>query len=257
MVNDEERCFLALSILDGELEAHRILADLLEEEGDAGLANWARSRKGRNHRKRFEISIGVLPAKVDVALAAEFALHMMQWLDRPYPEMSPFAANVDVVLKWAKGETRDAFLVAACQEFATASFFDLAGADRMYGEDNVIYGALPGETVWQLGLALSSLARAAQSALDSAESREPRMIRHFRNETAHLTRATAKACREELCHHIYPQNIDEHLAFHAMGHYGNANRYRYHKHSNVPGRNELTWQMEHVREVLRDLTGEM
>lgn len=256
MVNDEERCFLALSILDGELEAHRILADLLEEEGDAGLANWARSRKGRNHRKRFEISIGVLPAKVNVALAAEFVLHVIQWLERPYPELRSIVANVEVVLKWARGEMRDAFLVAACQELSSASFVQVSG-DRMFGEENIFYGELPGETDWQLGLALSSLAQAAQTALDNAESREPRMIRHFRNETAHLTRATAKACREELCHHIYPRDIDEHLAFHTMGHYGNANRYRYHKHSNVPGRNELTWQMEHVVEVLRDLAGEM
>ena len=256
MVNDEERCFLALSILDGELEAHKILADLLEEEGDAGLANWARSRKGRNHRKRFEISIGVLPAKVNVALAAEFVLHVMQWLERPYPDLPAFAAHAEVVRKWAQGDTREAFLVAACQELASARFYPMTG-ERPLGEEHVIYGASPSDSDWQLGIAMSSLARAAQTALDSAESREPRMIRHFRNETAHLTRATAKACREELCHHIYPRDIDEHLAFHAMGHYGNANRYRYHKHSSVPGRNELTWQIEHVMEVLRDLAGEM
>lgn len=249
MVNDEERCFLALSILEGEREAHRILADLLEEEGDAGLASWARSRKGTNFRKRFEISLGVLPARLNVSLAADFVSHTLAWLARMYPDQDTWSGDVQMIASWARGEASVDSLKPACSRLPEILFGEII-------ERGLIDGVWPTSQQWHLGQAMTALAQAAHSALQNQESREPRLIRHFRNETGHLTRNTAKACREELCHHIYPRDVDEHLAFHSFGAYGTVGLYRYHKHSNVPGRNELNWQIDHVSETLRVAIGE-
>jgi hypothetical protein len=62
---------LALSVLDGEPDAHRLLADLLDEHGERGLAQWARAGKAKRQR-RLDFVIAVLPANLSVSLASEF-----------------------------------------------------------------------------------------------------------------------------------------------------------------------------------------
>ena len=69
--DDRQRLQFALEILDRERDAHKILADFLEELGDVGHAQWARSRKNSS-RKRLEFAISLLPASAAVQLGCDF-----------------------------------------------------------------------------------------------------------------------------------------------------------------------------------------
>src|SRR5688572_20368536 len=65
-----DRYALAISLLDGDREARKILADLLEEEGERGLAQWA--REGRNQKqRRLDAVVMLLPCRAAVALALD------------------------------------------------------------------------------------------------------------------------------------------------------------------------------------------
>jgi hypothetical protein len=70
-----DRCSLALAVLEGEKDANKILADLLEDSGQRGLAQWARARKGKL-RKRLDFVLAVLPYEVVVQLACDFVDHL-------------------------------------------------------------------------------------------------------------------------------------------------------------------------------------
>lgn len=70
-----DRCSLALAVLEGEKDANKILADLLEDSGQRGLAQWARARKGKL-RKRLDFVLAILPYEVVVQLACDFVGHL-------------------------------------------------------------------------------------------------------------------------------------------------------------------------------------
>lgn len=74
-----ERDYLmfALAVLDGEPGAHKIVADLLEEEGRIGHAQWARSKKSKS-RQRLEFAVSLLPADVALRLACDFVEHVLE-----------------------------------------------------------------------------------------------------------------------------------------------------------------------------------
>lgn len=244
MVNDDERCLLALSLLDGEIESRQILADLLEEEGDAGLATWARGRKG-NLRKQFEIALGVLPARVTVRIACEFAEHVMSQLTRHYPYGEPWREDIRLLLQWSIGESDETKIGGAATRLDGADCFDLT-----QGEGFSVAG-MPAGPQWHLGRALTALANAAQNGLASCEARQPRLIRHHRNEAAHQARSVAMHSREELCCHSHSLKRD---GIRTIGYqYLGRPEYGYHKYSTVPARKELSWQVKRLSDVLSDL----
>jgi hypothetical protein len=70
-----DRCSLALAVLEGEKDANKILADLLEDSGQRGLAQWARARKGKL-RKRLDFVLAILPYEAVVQLACDFVDHL-------------------------------------------------------------------------------------------------------------------------------------------------------------------------------------
>jgi hypothetical protein len=70
-----DRCSLALAVLEGEKDANKILADLLEDSGQRGLAQWARARKGKL-RKRLDFVLAILPYEVVAQLACDFVDHL-------------------------------------------------------------------------------------------------------------------------------------------------------------------------------------
>jgi hypothetical protein len=67
-----DRYVLGLAVLEGDRDARKILADLLEEQGDRGLAQWARRCQNRSHR-RLDLAIMLLPCRIAVRLGAIFA----------------------------------------------------------------------------------------------------------------------------------------------------------------------------------------
>lgn len=73
----------ALEILDRQPAAHIVVADLLEELGDQGLAQWARSRKS-NLRKRLDLVLAMLPCEVTLILGCDFVQHAVEvWHEYP------------------------------------------------------------------------------------------------------------------------------------------------------------------------------
>lgn len=229
MVNDDERCLLALSILDGEVEARQILADLLEEEGDDGLAQWARGRKG-HLKKQFDIALGVLPARITVRMACEFCDHVCETLKKQYPHCEPYRQDIGLLLSWATGESDGSLIGLAAGRLASAEFYDLTHGETFQAT------APPDRSRWWLGRAFTALANAAQSGLLSDQADQPRLIRHHRNEAANQTRVAAMQCREELCCHRTISGLQH-----------------YHKHASHPARNELQRQIKQLRKVLTDV----
>jgi hypothetical protein len=66
-----DRYALALAMLEGDREARKVLADMLEEQGERGLAQWA--REGRNKaERRLDLAIMLLPCSEAIVLGAEF-----------------------------------------------------------------------------------------------------------------------------------------------------------------------------------------
>ena len=66
-----DRYILALALLEGDRAARQVLADMLEEQGDRGLAQWA--REGRNDKRRtVEFVVMLLSCRPAVGLAAAF-----------------------------------------------------------------------------------------------------------------------------------------------------------------------------------------
>ena len=69
-----DRYALALEMLEGDRTARKILADLLEEQGERGLAQWAR-QGGNNKRRLLDFAVMLLPCREAVALANGFIGH--------------------------------------------------------------------------------------------------------------------------------------------------------------------------------------
>ena len=67
-----DRYVLGLAVLEGDRDARKILADLLEEQGDRGLAAWARRCKARS-KNRLDLAIMLLPYREALRLGSDFA----------------------------------------------------------------------------------------------------------------------------------------------------------------------------------------
>jgi hypothetical protein len=65
-----DRYALAIALLEGDRQARKILADLLEEQGERGLAQWARKGRNQPHR-RLDLTVMLLPCHLAIGLAAE------------------------------------------------------------------------------------------------------------------------------------------------------------------------------------------
>lgn len=68
---DRTRMQLAHGVLMGEKDAHRVLADLLEETGEPNLAKWARTNKVGVNRK-LDFAIAMIPYRFALCLGCDF-----------------------------------------------------------------------------------------------------------------------------------------------------------------------------------------
>jgi hypothetical protein len=149
-----DRYALALAILEGDRDARKVLADLLEEEGERGLAQWARGGSNQKHR-RLEFALMLLPGRVGIELAIVLVQHA-------------FSSKADAtihdglsvhIFDWLRGEISGVAVVDRCREFI-ASMPESWGV-RLRGARNV------GRHNANLKEAVQSLAAAVESAVQA------------------------------------------------------------------------------------------
>jgi len=103
---------LALELLAGEKDVNKVLADLFEEAGDSGIAQWARSSKGKR-RKRLDFVLGILPYRVGLLLACDFIEHCCRGEGAGVPKRT-----LSALRSWCREEKTNADLedIAAAVE---------------------------------------------------------------------------------------------------------------------------------------------
>jgi len=99
-----DRYVLGLAVLEGDRDARKILADLLEEQGDRGLADWAR-RSGARDRERLDVAIMLLPYRDAMRLGCEFAAASTKQMTQESTVIILHAT--DVIFQWLRGEAPD------------------------------------------------------------------------------------------------------------------------------------------------------
>jgi hypothetical protein len=97
-----DRYALALAMLEGDRDARKVLADLLEEQGERGLAQWA--RQGRNKSEnRLDFALMLLPCREAILLGADF---LEESLAHCYG-VGPTERCAAIVRHWADGSATD------------------------------------------------------------------------------------------------------------------------------------------------------
>jgi hypothetical protein len=104
-----DRYALALAVLDGDRESRKILADLLEEQGDRRLAHWARKGAGTRQR-RLEFTLMLLPCREAILLAADCLK------ESSFRRFGNVAADrlVETVRRWHRGAVADEQIAEIC-----------------------------------------------------------------------------------------------------------------------------------------------
>lgn len=72
-----EMFVLGLGVLNHEPDTHKILADVLEEQGELGMAQWARSKKS-SRIKRLDFVLAILPTRLALGVACSFAARALE-----------------------------------------------------------------------------------------------------------------------------------------------------------------------------------
>ena len=174
-----DRYILTIAMLDGQPDAQHILADLLEEQGEIGLATWARARK-RHVVPRLELAIGMLPYRAALSLACDFAEHVIQQQSTRW-----WAPNIrdgfEPLRQWLLGAASDDDLIAACL---------ILDCDAHFAD--------PYDRTIPQRQACSALAGAAQNARLAAQhaATQSSKAHHFDHECATDARKTARYARQ-------------------------------------------------------------
>ena len=129
-MSPDERLYFARAVLRHEPDTHKVLGDLLEEEGDRAMANWARARKGSKY-KRLDFVMALLPYLVTLRLGTEYLSHALtqankrsrtSWYYRAAtPQssqargaLSPLITAVDTISQWTQGKVDADAMNDAC-----------------------------------------------------------------------------------------------------------------------------------------------
>jgi hypothetical protein len=105
-----DRYALAISLLDGDRQARKILADLLEEEGERGLAQWAR-QGGNRKQQRLDLVLMLLPCRQAISHVTEFVLHAFT----SKADLKLLATLPSQIEHWASGKLEDEEMAAICR----------------------------------------------------------------------------------------------------------------------------------------------
>ena len=176
---DCDRYLLTIAMLDGEPDAQHILADLLEEQGDVGVAQWARARK-RHVVPRLELAIGLLPHRAALSLACDFAEHVIE--SRRTNWWAPnISDGFEPLRSWLLGAASDDDLIAACM---------ILDCDSHYADP---YDRSPAQR--KVCCALAGAAQSARLAARHAATQSPK-THHYEQECATDARKTARYARD-------------------------------------------------------------
>ena len=228
-----DRLIFALSVLDGEEGAHRILGDMLEEEGDRGLAQWARARKGKRH-KRIDFVLGLLPHQVSLGLACDFLAHSLDLMDKHEWRNPRMGARVSgqrllrsrigalsVISDWSRG---------------------LATSEQMAAQRSKIHSVGPwAHGIQDLNLATQALLVAVDYSIAASHSEDASTARHQASESRNSSRKVAKLSRQ------FVRPVVDDLRYHGSQAEREALTAEY---------DPVAWQFQHIRDVIHELLEE-
>ena len=112
-MHSPDRYIFALAMLEGDRAARQVLADMLEEQGERGLAQWAREGR-RDKRRTLEFGVMLLSCRPAIGLAAEF---MAKGLTRVGPTGKQL---VKTAQQWARKELDDRVTIESCRREGAA-----------------------------------------------------------------------------------------------------------------------------------------
>jgi hypothetical protein len=113
-MHSPDRYALALAMLEGDRDARKILADLLEEQGDRGLAQWARAAK-RRQCDRLDFTLAVLSWPLTLRLGLDFFMHCRHELP-PIGDSREEVRQIPVLQQWCVCAVSRAAAEEACQK---------------------------------------------------------------------------------------------------------------------------------------------
>lgn len=225
-MHDDERFFLLLEMLDGDKHAHKVLADLLEERGERGLAQWARARKIRS-TKRLQFALALIPSRLGVPLACDFVEHALEQR-RQFEERD--ASRTDVVLN-VVARLREAVCNEQLREQTAAICGSLA--------------ELPGTST--LHFAAASLSSAVRAALEADRCKSFAQSRHLEEQSRLFVRRTAKEAAKLAW---YDQDSESKRRLRRWLGTAFGDGLIYDPHSTAK---ELRWQIERTKEILEQV----
>lgn len=99
----ENALSLALDVLDGHEDARVILADLVEEAGNARAAELARSGAD-DDASRLAVVLGVLPSRAVLVLGADFLEHILVREPNEFAGKTPYLLGLQRLRAWCRRE---------------------------------------------------------------------------------------------------------------------------------------------------------
>jgi hypothetical protein len=106
----QDRYAFAISLLDGDRQARKILADLLEEDGERGLAQWAR-QGGNRKQQRLDLVLMLLPCRQAIGLVSEFVFHAFT----SRADLKLLAMLPQQIGRWLAGKIDDQQIAEICR----------------------------------------------------------------------------------------------------------------------------------------------
>jgi hypothetical protein len=252
----DERLHFALDVLNGEPDAHRIVADLLEEQGEAGLADWARGRKN-NGRKRLEFAISLLPVDAAVRLGCDFVEHALDRQRRSFRSVPQIIHAVAAI--------REAFQVphpAAPREsspLAWAEYLTSGELLNVYAETNISPWERQFAILFEIRAGLEELAQSVRHASSAEERRRvgnERKAVHLEHQARIAIRKLARRMREaSLSMSTGRPETPRRRFFGLLGGRTPDPATDWDRSSSSKS-DELRWQMERAREAIEELLNE-
>jgi len=180
-----DRYALALAMLDGDRDARKVLADLLEEQGERGLAQWARQGSNSKH-KQLDFALALLPYRTAIALANGFVLHAFT---EP-SDIRVLGKLPEQIERWSQEPLEDEGMWAFCRGFLAGTAFDIGSRPRRNGYSNP-----------HLKQVVESLVEAIRCSFFAANRTGDDTIcgtpRHFEITAIREVRLVATACRQQ------------------------------------------------------------
>jgi hypothetical protein len=170
-MSSPDRYALVLAMLEGDREARRVLADLLEDQGERGLAQWAREGRNRAER-RLDLAIMLLPCKQAILLGAEFC---DACLKSSHFVQDTSGRTVPLVMAWVEGAAQ-----------SDAAILSLTQLERRLEPKQSRYFSCA-ETIGQLIKAMQCAAAADRCAAERASAKAA----HWHHEAGLAVRAVS------------------------------------------------------------------